>query len=244
MHHFFADQTQISENEIHITGSDVNHIRNVLRIRPGEHISVSGGDTEYRCEITDIREDCVTAKILWKQDDDTELPCRISLFQALPKGDKMDMILQKAVELGAFEIIPMTTKRTVVRLDEKRRQTRQKRWNEISKNAAEQSKRTFIPEVRPLISFAEAVSCAASFTQKFIPYERAEDIDGTKTAFAAIQPGDTIAVFIGPEGGFDEEEIALAGSAGIRPITLGRRILRTETAGMTVLSILMFQLEQ
>ncbi len=244
MHHFFVEQKQIRENEIRIEGSDVNHIRNVLRIRPGEQISVSSGSARYRCEVVRLEEDSVTAKILWKQEKDTELSCRISLFQGLPKGDKMELIVQKAVELGAFEIIPMATKRSVVRLDEKRADSKQKRWSAIAESAAEQSMRTIVPEVRPLMSFAEAVSYAAGFTQKFIPYERAEDMDETKAAFSAIRPGDTVAVFIGPEGGFDEEEIALAKSAGVRPLTLGRRILRTETAGMTVLSILMFQLEK
>ncbi len=244
MHHFFVSDEQIHENEITITGRDVNHIKTVLRIRPGEQISVSGSNkVSYRCEVSDISEDAVTAKILWSQEADTELPCRITLLQALPKSDKMELIIQKAVELGAAEIVPMQTARSVVKLDEKRAENKVNRWNAIAKSAAEQSKRSLIPEVKPVMSFADAVSYVSGTDKKFIPYERAKNMQNTREAFASIRPGDSVAVLIGSEGGFSEEEIALAEKEGIMPVTLGRRILRTETAGMTVLSILMYLLE-
>ncbi len=245
MHHFFLTPEQIGGKSVHITGGDVNHIRNVLRMRPGEQITVSGGEDgkEYRCEIEKIEEDCVTAKIMWVEESGAELPSRVCLFQGLPKGDKMELIIQKAVELGAAEIVPMATKRAVVRLDAKKEETKRKRWNAISESAAKQSKRGIVPEVTRVMNFAEAVEYAKQFDKKLIPYELAEDMERTRELIAGIEPGESVAVFIGPEGGFDEQEIELARAAGIQPLTLGRRILRTETAGMTVLSVLMFHLE-
>ena len=246
MYHFFVTADQIGEKEIRIEGSDVNHIRNVLRMTPGEQISISDGSQgkEYRCEIALIEEDCVTAKILWSQDADTELPSKFYLFQGLPKSDKMELIIQKAVELGVYEVIPVATKRAIVKLDKKKEESKRKRWNSISESAAKQSKRTIIPEVKPVMTFAEAVKYASSMDAKLIPYELAEGMEETRRIFSAIKPGDSVAIFIGPEGGFEESEIEQAKEAGIQPITLGKRILRTETAGMTVLSVLMFQMEQ
>ncbi len=247
MYHFFVEPGQIGPQEIQITGSDVNHIRNVLRMTPGEQISVSTGEnaTQYRCEIASLSEDCVTAKIMWAQEADTELPAKLYLFQGLPKSDKMELIIQKAVELGAYELIPVATKRAVVKLDHKKEEAKRRRWNAISESAAKQSKRMIVPEVKPVMTFAQAVSYAQqTCTKKIIPYELADGIEETKRIFSSIEAGDSVAVFIGPEGGFDEQEIALAREHGVVPITLGRRILRTETAGMTVLSILMFQLEK
>ncbi|MCD7745225.1 MAG: 16S rRNA (uracil(1498)-N(3))-methyltransferase [Lachnospiraceae bacterium] len=244
MHHFFVNADQIGEKEIRITGSDVNHIRNVLRIHPGEQITVSDSDaTTWRCEISQVQETAVTARILWSQAADTELPCRITLFQGLPKADKMELIIQKAVELGACEIVPVATRRAVVKLDAGKALTKQKRWSAIAQSAAKQAKRTIIPEVKPVMTMEEAVRSASSMDRRFIPYEQASGMDATRDAFGAIRPGDSVAVFIGPEGGFEEQEIALAEKAGILPVTLGNRILRTETAGMTVLSILMYLLE-
>ncbi len=245
MHHFFVEPEQIGQRDVRIMGGDVNHIRNVLRMQPGEQITVSGGEDgkEYRCEIVQIEEACVTAKIMWVEESGAELPSRICLFQGLPKGDKMELIIQKAVELGAAQIVPMATKRAVVRLDAKKEDAKRKRWNAISESAAKQSKRGIVPEVTRVMTFAEAVEYAGQFDKKLIPYELAEGMERTRELIDGIVPGESVAVFIGPEGGFDEQEIDLARAAGIQPVTLGRRILRTETAGMTVLSVLMFQLE-
>ncbi len=245
MHHFFAGPDQIGENEITITGGDVPHIKTVLRLKCGDQISVSDNDgVNYRCEIAEIGSVAVKAKILWAQEADTELPCRISLLQALPKSDKMELIIQKAVELGAFEIVPVASARSVVKLNDQRAAAKVGRWNAIARSAAEQAKRSIIPEVKPVLSFADAAAYAAGMDRKLIPYERAGDMNRTRELFAGISPGDSVAVFIGPEGGFTEEEIAIAREASVEPVTLGRRILRTETAGMTVLSILMYLLEE
>ena len=156
----------------------------------------------------------------------------------------MDLIIQKAVELGVYEIIPMATARAVVKLDQKNAAAKVKRWQAISESAAKQSKRLLIPEVKEPVKFSEALKLASDLDVRLIPYELAEGMDGTRRIIQSVKPGQSVAVFIGPEGGFEEAEVELAKEAGFQAITLGRRILRTETAGMTVLSILMYQLEE
>lgn len=180
---------------------------------------------------------------MWVEEANRELPSKIYLFQGLPKGDKMELIIQKAVELGVYEIIPVATKRAVVKLDAKKAEAKQKRWQSIAESAAKQSRRNIIPHIHEVVKFGQAVDYAKNLDITLIPYELAEDMEKTKQIFETIQPGQSIGIFIGPEGGFDESEIVLAQENGISPITLGKRILRTETAGMAVLSVLMFQLE-
>ena len=246
MYHFFVDPGQIGPTDIAITGSDVNHIRNVLRMQPGEQITVSSGEDEkeYRCEIRALSEEEVTAHIMWVEETGAELPSRISLFQGLPKADKMELVIQKAVELGAYELVPMATRRAVVKLDAKKEAAKLKRWSAISESAAKQAKRGIVPEILPVMSFAQALDYAKDFEQKLLPYECAEGIEGTRRILSGIQPGQKVAVFIGPEGGFDEKEVEAAKDAGFQVLTLGRRILRTETAGMMLLSVLGYLLEE
>lgn len=245
MYQFFVQPSQIQDKRVIITGSDVNHIRNVLRMKPGEEIAVSNGidGREYRCGIEEFVEDTVVCTLRFIKEDGVELPSRIYLFQALPKADKMELIVQKAVELGVYEIIPVAAKRCVVKLDEKKAANKVNRWQGIAEAAAKQSKRGVIPEVHMPVSFQKAVDLAGSMDVRLIPYELAEDMTHTRALIEAIKPGQSIAVFIGPEGGFEESEIQTALSAGIEPLTLGKRILRTETAGFTVLSWLMYRLE-
>lgn len=245
MYHFFVSSDQIGPQEIRIEGSDVNHIRNVLRMTPGEKISISDSaqGRRYHCEIRSFEDECVIAKILLEQEADTELASRLYLFQGLPKSDKMELIIQKAVELGVHEVIPVATKRAIVKLDKKKEESKRKRWNMISESAAKQSKRMIIPEVTAVMTFAEALRYAAEIDVKLIPYELAEGMETTRALLAEIRQGQSVAIFIGPEGGFDEKEIEQAQQAGVQPITLGRRILRTETAGMALLSALMLQLD-
>ncbi len=246
MHHFFVEPSKIQGNHIFIDGPDVNHIRNVLRMNPGEEVNVTDGIGEkvYRCAIAAIGEDTVELNIMWAQEKGMELPSKIYLFQGLPKSDKMELIIQKAVELGVYEIIPMATARAVVKLDQKKAAAKVKRWQAISESAAKQSKRLLIPEVKEPVKFSEALKLASDLDVRLIPYELAEGMDGTRRIIQSVKPGQSVAVFIGPEGGFEEAEVELAKEAGFQAITLGRRILRTETAGMTVLSILMYQLEE
>ena len=245
MHRFFVEPSQIGEKEIVITGPDVNHIRNVLRMRAGEELLAADGQgSEYRCILRELQDSEIRAEICRKLSGSAELPSRITLFQGLPKSDKMDLIIQKCVELGVFRVVPVTTKRTVVKLDAKKEESRRKRWTAVSESAAKQSGRGIIPEISGVQSFREAVEEAGELDVCLIPYEKAEDMARTREILSGIPAGASIGVFIGPEGGFEEEEVREAMEAGARPITLGRRILRTETAGMAVLAMLGYLLEE
>ena len=249
MYHFFVESSAISADlkKVEITGDDYNHIANVLRMKVGEQFSVSireeGDGRELFYEIEEITGSSVIGNLCFVEEVGNELPSKIYLFQGLPKVDKMELIIQKAVELGAFEIIPMSTKRCVVKLDEKKAENKIKRWNAISEAAAKQSKRAVIPKVTMPMTIKQAVAYAKELDVKLIPYELAEHIDETKKIIESIEPGQSIGVFIGPEGGFSEEEVSLCKENGILPITLGKRILRTETAGFTAISWLMYHLE-
>lgn len=245
MQHFFVEPWQIKDKQIEIVGTDVNHIKNVLRMKIGEELSISNGidAKEYRCQIAAFEEDRVLLELCFIKEDGVELPAKIYLFQGLPKADKMELIIQKAVELGVYEIIPVSTKRAVVKLDDKKAKNKITRWQAISEAAAKQSKRAVVPQVHEVMTFKQAIEYGAAMEAKAIPYELATGMEATKEWISACKCAKSIAVFIGPEGGFAEEEIALAIEQGIMPISLGRRILRTETAGMTTLSILMYELE-
>ena len=248
MYQFFVepDQIDVAGKSVIIRGTDVNHIKNVLRMRPGEEVAVSNGidGKEYRCGILALEEDCVRLELRFIKEDGVELPAKIYLFQGLPKADKMELIIQKAVELGAYEVIPVETKRCVVKLDGKKAAKKVERWKQIAESAAKQSKRMLIPNVHEVLTFKEALKYAESMDVRLIPYELAKGMQETKEILADIQPGQSIGIFIGPEGGFEEKEVETAISEGAKPITLGKRILRTETAGLAILSVLMFQLEQ
>ena len=245
MHRFFAEPGSIGEKEIVITGADVNHIRNVLRMRADEEVLIADGrGAEYRCKLTDLGENEVRAQILWKLDGNAELASAITLFQGLPKSDKMDLIVQKCVELGVDRIVPVSTKRAVVKLDAKKEQTRLKRWNTISESAAKQSGRGVIPEVSGVMSFGKALEEAKKLDVLLIPYERAEHMAETRRVMGEIRPGQSVGIFIGPEGGFEESEVEEAVTAGAKAITLGKRILRTETAGLAVMAMLSYLLEE
>ncbi len=246
MHRFFVEEPGMGENRITITGGDVNHIKNVLRMSAGDQICVINGQNnkEYYCEIIDIGADAVETKICEIREADQELPNQIVLFQGLPKSDKMELIIQKAVELGVYRIVPVSTDRTVVKLDAKKEANKRKRWMNISESAAKQSGRLCIPEVTSVVSFREALEMAKEMDVRLIPYELADGMEKTREIMSSIQPGQSIAVFIGPEGGFESSEIEKAVEMGISPITLGKRILRTETAGLVTLAMLVYNLER
>lgn len=245
MHHFFVGSNQVNGTEIRITGTDVNHIRNVLRMKEGEEARISDGRSrDYRCVLKTITKEEILAEILEVEESNKELPSRIFLFQGLPKSDKMELIIQKTVELGVYQIIPVETRRCVVKLDKKKAETKKKRWNAIAESAAKQSNRSIIPEVKDVMSWKEALSYATNCNINFIPYELAQGMEETRALIDGLTLGMDIGVFIGPEGGFDISEVEEAVALGFHPITLGKRILRTETAGLTMLSILMYHLEQ
>ena len=245
MYQFFVDSSQIQDKRIIITGSDVNHIKNVLRLQPGEEIAVKNGvdGREYRCGIEEFTQDSVICTLRFIREEGVELPSKIYLFQGLPKADKMELIIQKSVELGVFEVIPLAVKRCVVKLDEKKAAAKVKRWQGIAEAAAKQCRRGIIPTVSEPMSMREAVAYARQMDVRLIPYELAGDMAHTKEIIEAIRPGQSVAVFIGPEGGFEQSEVEEALAAEIMPVTLGKRILRTETAGLAVLSWLLYHLE-
>ncbi|HIT89832.1 MAG TPA: 16S rRNA (uracil(1498)-N(3))-methyltransferase [Candidatus Merdenecus merdavium] len=244
MHHFFVHPNQIQERRITIEGMDVNHMKNVLRMKLGEEVLISDGTSkDYICTVAEIEKNQIYLDIIQSVEGDRELSSRIYLFQGLPKGDKMELIIQKAVELGVYEVIPVAMKRCVVKLDKKKETSKGKRWKDIAKEAAKQSKRNLIPEVHGVLTYKEALEYGKDLDIKLIPYELATGMVRTKEVISNIKPGQNIGIFIGPEGGFEEEEIALGEENGFSPITLGKRILRTETAGLAILAILMYHLE-
>lgn len=235
----------MNDKRVTIEGGDVNHIKNVLRMKIGEELNVSNGQDgrEYRCAILSLEEERIVCELRFIKEDNVELPSRITLFQGLPKADKMEMIVQKAVELGIYEIIPVATKRCVVKLDEKKAVSKVSRWQGIAEAAAKQSKRGIIPTVSGVMNFREAIQKANEMNVKLIPYELADGMEHTREILEGLKPGQDIGIFIGPEGGFEESEIQYARDNGVEPITLGKRILRTETAGMVVLAWLGYFLE-
>jgi len=246
MHRFYVNSSQIIEDTVVITGSDVNHIKNVLRMKQDEEIVICNGQgKDCYCIINKVSEAEITAKIISVKDTGTELKARITLFQGMPKKDKMELIIQKAVELGVNEIVPVMTKRVVVKLEDKKKEEKKlERWQAIAEEAAKQSHRGIIPLIKPVQSYKEALSNAKKMSYGIIPYENASGMANTKMIMNNLNQYDSIGVFIGPEGGFEEAEIAMAVENQIHPITLGRRILRTETAGLAVLSMMVLMLEE
>ena len=236
MHHFFVTPQQISGDKIRIEGGDVNHMKNVLRMKLHEKAEISDGERRtYLCEVEAYEEDVAGLPIL-----DTEPASKLYLFQGLPKSDKMELIVQKAVELGVYQVIPVAMKRSVVRLDDKKAAKKADRWNSIAESAAKQAGRSRIPEVTMPLSYKEALKMAEELDVTLLPYELA----GGMEVIRQIKSGQSVGIFIGPEGGFEPEEVDAAVSMGAKVITLGRRILRTETAGLATLAVLMFELEQ
>lgn len=245
MHRFYVDGYSGNGNTIDITGGDVNHIRNVLRLKTGENIIVNdGAGTDYVCAIEDIDNDMVTARIVDVNKNAAELSTRIVLFQGMPKADKLELIIHKSIELGVSEIVPVMTKRTVVKLDAKKEDKKLARYNMIATSAAKQSGRGIIPEVKPFMSFKEALAYAGTLDMSIIPYEEAKGIEYSRQIIKNIKGKKSLGIFIGPEGGFAKEEVEAAIDIGAKCITLGNRILRTETAGLAVVSIIMFELEE
>ncbi len=244
MYRFYVNEEQIGGDNIVITGSDVNHIKNVLRLEKGDWIiACDGNGKDYVSRIGEISSESVILNVEKEQSSDTELDCRIVLFQGLPKKDKMEFIIQKAVELGVTDIVPVSMKRCVVKLDGSKAKKKQERWQSIAEAAAKQSGRGIIPRVSEMVSLKEAFDIAADLEYNMIPYELQDGIEQSRKIVDEACTKNSIGIFIGPEGGFDESEVALAEAAGAHTMTLGHRILRTETAGLAALSILMFELD-
>ncbi len=243
MYQFFVSQDQIGKDFITITGADAHHIKHVLRMKPGEIVRVSNQNgCDYQCRVLELADSFVQLDIVDSEVAGTELPCKVYLFQALPKGERMEYVIQKAVELGVYKIIPVRMKYCVVKLDEKRAQAKVRRWQAIAESAAKQSKRSIVPKICPVMSYEAAVDFAMQCDRRLVPYENTLGMQATKKALAQIQAGESISVMIGPEGGFSPEEICKIQDS-MELISLGRRILRTDTAAITALSMLMLHLE-
>ena len=243
MYHFFVEEEQVNGENAYISGSDVNHIVNVLRMKIGEELLISvKGDWDYLCKIEEIENDRVNLKLLESMEQ-RELPIKLTLLQGIPKSDKLEMIIQKATELGVSNIIPVKTNRVVVKIDEKKTQAKVNRWNAIAQSAAKQSKRSIIPKVLNPQTLDNALEIVKDYGVKLLPYENADGIKKTKDILNSLDSKNNIAVFIGPEGGFEEAEVKKSTDSGFEVITLGKRILRTETAGLALLSNIMIRLE-
>lgn len=245
MYHFFVPAGQISDTAVSITGSDVTHISRVLRMKAGDEITVlDGKGNEYTCRLTSFCDTAVEAEIIEKRPVSSELSSKLYLFQGVPKGDKLDRIVQESVELGVFEIIPVITERTVVKLEDKKNEQRTARYNSIAESAAKQAGRGRIPVVRKAVSWKEALKAAKELDVILFPYELADDMENTRSVLNSLDNTASIGIFIGPEGGFAVSEADQLKDIGASTITLGKRILRTETAGPALLAVLMFLFEK
>lgn len=243
MFNFFATEENRQGERFLIGGSDFNHIKNVLRMREGDKFLVSCGGVSSLCCLECFNDGFVSALILEENYQNTDLPIKIVLFQGLPKSDKMELIIQKAVELGVHSIVPTEMARCVVKLDDKKKKSKKERWQAISESAAKQSKRSEIPEICDVLPYDEALKKAAELDILLVPFESKNGMRDTKEALLKIRNGMTVGILIGAEGGFDEAEIEKAESAGGKIISLGKRILRTETAAITAVSMCMLYAE-
>ena len=243
MYNFFVDESARTGDRFRIGGKDHNHICNVLRMQAGDTFLVSCAGASSLCRLDYIEDGAVIAEIVEENYQSTELPVRFYLFQGLLKGDKFELIIQKAVELGAAGIIPVEMKHCVMKLDEKKKKSRRERWQAIAESAAKQSKRNVIPEVEDVITYKQAMAKAAEMDLFLVPYENERGMAETREALSRIKAGMSVGILIGPEGGFDNKEIELARETGAAVISLGKRILRAETAAVTAVGMCMLHTE-
>ncbi len=243
MFNFFVNSQSRQGNRFIITGPDYNHIKNVLRMNISDNILVSEGGVSHLCNITGFNNNAVIAEILKENYQNTELPVKIFLFQGLPKGEKTELIIQKSVELGVAQITPVEMSHCVVKLDSKKKAAKTNRWQLIAESAAKQSKCSFIPKVCEPVTYKEALKQLSNLDLFLLPYENEEGMGSTKKALQKIRNCKTVGILIGPEGGFSDEEIALANESGATLISLGKRILRTETAAITAVGMCMLKAE-
>lgn len=243
MFNFFAKENADSNGRFYISDNDHNHIKNVLRMKKGDELLVSCDGKSHLCVLEAIDGDSSVAKITHENYQSTELPICIHLFQGLPKADKMELIIQKCTELGVSEITPAEMQNCVVKLEEKKKKSKTERWQAIAESAAKQSKRSIIPTVNTPLPFASVIAKAEEFDLFVVPYESEDGMRSTKEALSKIKSGSKIAILIGPEGGFDKKEIEKCKEKGMCIVSLGKRILRTETAAITSVGMCMLYSE-
>jgi 16S rRNA (uracil1498-N3)-methyltransferase len=240
---YFLPPSQIHEEEVIFTGDELHHITKVMRFSAGDQvIACDGLGKDVIVEFSSLSGKEARGKIIKVLEENRELPVEITLAQGLPKGDKMDLIVQKATEMGVVRIIPFISSRTIVKLDDKKEAIRLARWQKIAKEAAEQSHRSRIPEISEVIHFNDLVTRFGEFDQSLLAYELSHE-NNFKDLIAGLGKGAKVLIIIGPEGGFAESEAELAGRHGIHSLSLGRRILRTETAGIVALSFFVYHFE-
>lgn len=250
MPRFFVKKEQIKENIITIIGEDVKHIKNVIRKQVGEKIEICNPDSEktYSCEIIKIEENQIITQIE-KELEEKENSIKVDIYQGLPKSDKMELIIQKSVELGANSIIPVNMKRCVVKIDPKSENKKIERWQKISESAAKQCGRNNIPEIKKIININDIVSLIKQYDTIIVAYENEKE-NYIKKELKKIKEKNSlkkelnIAIVIGPEGGFEENEVEKLKQNGAKIVTLGERILRTETVALNVLSVIMYEFDK
>ena len=238
---YFVEPENIKDNNIIITGEDVKHISTVLRAKLGDVLEVCNGCSEdFECKIKEISKEQIELEIVSKKPCYAEPKAKITLFQGLPKADKMELIIQKCVEIGIDKIVPVATERSVVKLNDKEKIKKVERWQKISLSAAKQSGRGIIPKIEDVISYNEAIKVAKTMQKAIIFYEN-EAKRELKEILKNIKD-EEIGIFIGPEGGFANEEINKAKTEGLETASLGERVLRTETAAVVATAILLYEL--
>ncbi|MCI8290725.1 MAG: 16S rRNA (uracil(1498)-N(3))-methyltransferase [Clostridia bacterium] len=237
---FFVNSNQIRENKIYINNSDVNHIKNVLRKKPGDVINIVSEGNEYISQIISLTSECIECEVIDKKKENVNEP-QITIFQGLAKADKIEYIIQKCTEIGVYEIIPVEMKRCVVKFDEKDKIKKIDRWKKIAEVAAKQSLRNDILKVEKILSVNQAIEIFKQYDYVIMAYEK--EVNNTlKSVISDIEKKNLkIAVVIGPEGGIDEEEVEKLLNNGAISVSLGKRILRTETAPIVISSILMYE---
>lgn len=243
MHKFFVPKSNITNNRAYIEGDDVKHIYKVLRLEVGDEVSINNCEgEEFLAKLEEINKKQVIAHCIEKLNLNNESPIEIYLFQGLPKSSKMDLIVQKATELGVKEITPIVTERVVVK-SELGEFKKLDRWNRIALEACKQSKRSLVPKVNTPLEFKELLEFIKTLDLILVPYEN-EDANGVKKVIRDINKDDIkkVGVIIGPEGGFEENEINILKELGAYIVTLGPRILRTETAGFVCSALIMYEL--
>ena len=247
MRKFFVDISQVNENKITICGDDVNHIKNVLRLDTNEKILVGVKNVEknYICSISEILKKEIICDILEESKMLTESNVKIDIYQGLPKADKMELIIQKGTDLGVNAFIPVNFKRTIVKFDEKDKLKKLDRWQKIAEVAAKQSGRNIIPKIKNIENIKNICNLIPEYDIVLVAYE-CEDKNSLKNELKKLNNKDrlNIAVVIGPEGGIEEQEVQTLQESGAKIVTLGKRILRTETVALAITAIINYELER